>query len=353
MSSPSVFLLGATGYIGGQVLLSLANDFPEIPIRALARNLSPDKIAALHALHPKIEPIDGSLTDVKIIEEEAKKADIVINVAIAGDLDSINAIIRGQLQRSRSYTPHPTPIYIHMSGAGLLGDSARGELLTPRKIWVDTEFNSSSLKESKVDLLKNACEVIVEAGKTGDIRTMIVMPGLVYGVGPGLQKISLPHRFFLNFTSETGYCGTFGPGRNIGVYVHLRDVANAVSVILKGALDGGKNGSIGEGEEGFYFVGSRYMIALKDFCAIIGDTLFKQGLISKPGSSPYSVSVAEKAGAFGYPIFGSNSIYRSDRLEELGWTAEQTEVESIYESLPQEIELGVKEMALRFKTAES
>lgn len=85
----SIFLLGATGYVGGQVLDSLSKDFPAFPIRALARNLSPSKTMQLQSLHPKVEAIEGKLTDVKLIEEEAAKADIVINVAAAGDMDSV------------------------------------------------------------------------------------------------------------------------------------------------------------------------------------------------------------------------------------------------------------------------
>ncbi|KAF5370170.1 hypothetical protein D9757_010619 [Collybiopsis confluens] len=341
-SSLSIFLLGATGYVGGQLLISLASDFPDIPIRALARNVSgTGKIAALQALHPKLETVEGSLADGKIIEAEAKKADIVINVAAAGDMDSINAIIRGLQQRSRSYAPTPTPIYIHMSGTAVLSDGARGELLVPEKIWDDSEYDLNSLQQSKVDMAKDSCRAIAEAGSSGEIRTMIVLPGLIYGVGPGIQKTSLPQRFFLNFASQTGYAG-----RNVGVYVHLKDVASAVSLVLKEALDGK---DIAEGKQGFYFVGSKKMISIKDFTEIIGNTLLNQGLISKPGSTPYPPSVVEQGGIFGDVVFGSNLVSISGRLAAMGWNTAHTETESIYESLPREIEVAVKEMGLTFK----
>ncbi|KAF8823672.1 hypothetical protein HHX47_DHR9000258 [Lentinula edodes] len=266
----SIFLLGATGYVGGQVLLSLAHDFPSFPIRALARNITPPKLTQLQALHSKLEVVEGSLSDHNVIEAEAKNADIVINVAAAGDTDSVNAIIRGLQQRSRSYTPTVPPIYIHMSGTGIMGDNARGELIVPDRLWVDTEFD---LENIKTKLLTNACEAIVDAGKNGEIRTMIVFPGLIYGekykfdlilrswrdimhyasgIGPGIQKISLPHRFYLNLAAQAGHSGSFGPGRNIAGLIYLKDVASAVSAVLKGALNGGKVGEkIGEGKEGF------------------------------------------------------------------------------------------------------
>jgi len=266
--SSSIFLLGATGYVGGQVLVSLAVEFPLLPIRALTRNLSCSKIAHLQSLHPKLEVVGGSLEDVDVIEVEAKKAGIVINVAAAGDMDSINAILRGLTQRGSSL---PTSIYIHMSGTGLLGDAGNGELIAPKKIWVDTEFTGETLKgpDFQGNLLKSPCEAIVHASKASpSVRTMIILPGLIYGVGPGIQKVSLPQRVFLNLASQAGHMGTIGPGRNVLGYIHLKDVASAVSAVLSGALQG-KN--VGEGDNGFYFVVSKYMISLLDLCGIIGD----------------------------------------------------------------------------------
>lgn len=94
IQSKSIFLLGATGYVGGQILVSLAAEFPSLPIRALVRNLSSSKITHLQSLHPKLEVVEGSLGDVAVLEAEAKKTDIVINVAAAGDMDSINGEFR-------------------------------------------------------------------------------------------------------------------------------------------------------------------------------------------------------------------------------------------------------------------
>ena len=65
-----------------------------------------------------------------------------------------------------------------MSGAGLAGDNARGELITPERLWRDTEFSLNDIKEKS---LSSASEAIVEASKSGGIRTMILLPGLIYG----------------------------------------------------------------------------------------------------------------------------------------------------------------------------
>jgi len=75
----SVFFLGATGFLGGQLLADLGQKHPEMSIYALLRN--PDKITALKKLHPDVTPIMGTLDDFELIKEEAKKHPIVINTA--------------------------------------------------------------------------------------------------------------------------------------------------------------------------------------------------------------------------------------------------------------------------------
>lgn len=93
------------------------------------------------------------------------------------------AILRGLKIRATSSLP--APIYIHMSGTGLLSDDSSGELFAPRHIWVDTEFNGNTLKSPELEgsILRGACEAIVQASMTSPlVRTMIVLPGLIYGM---------------------------------------------------------------------------------------------------------------------------------------------------------------------------
>lgn len=49
-------------------------------------------------------------------------------------------------------------------------------------------------------------------------------------------------------TNHLQNLGTFGPGRNILSLIHLKDVANAVSLVLGGALS---VKALGEGDKGF------------------------------------------------------------------------------------------------------
>ena len=90
-----------------------------------------------------------------------------------------SATLAGLRTRSAANPANP-PIYIHISGAGILEDNARGELLTPTHIWHDTEMDLRALKD--VTHIVSDLE-IVKAGTRVEnrIRTMILFPGWIYG----------------------------------------------------------------------------------------------------------------------------------------------------------------------------
>lgn len=81
MSNPTVFLLGATGYIGSEFLVSLGKTYSHLPVRALVRVPSDEKRSWLHAVHSNLTIIEGTLDNVETIEKEAEEADIVMNIA--------------------------------------------------------------------------------------------------------------------------------------------------------------------------------------------------------------------------------------------------------------------------------
>jgi hypothetical protein len=70
---------GASGYIGGQVLHTIVNAFPDLTIRALARDSA--KADAIIRVFPKVQIVQGALDDLSLIQEEAKNADIILSMA--------------------------------------------------------------------------------------------------------------------------------------------------------------------------------------------------------------------------------------------------------------------------------
>ena len=67
---------GATGYIGGDALYEIVQAHPEYEVTCLVRNS--DKGAKIGSQYAKIKLVYGNLDDAEILEEEARKADIVL-----------------------------------------------------------------------------------------------------------------------------------------------------------------------------------------------------------------------------------------------------------------------------------
>lgn len=109
MSYSSAFVLGATGYLGGSVLVALVKQYPQIRYTALVRN--PKDNEAIEALGVTV--LQGSHADLDIIEKASSEHDIVFNFADADGPALTDASLRGQEARARRNDGSPKPILIH------------------------------------------------------------------------------------------------------------------------------------------------------------------------------------------------------------------------------------------------
>lgn len=66
-----------TGYIGGDALYHITQAHPEYEFTALVRNA--DKGAKVAQQYSKVKLVYGDLDSVDLIQEEAKKADVVLS----------------------------------------------------------------------------------------------------------------------------------------------------------------------------------------------------------------------------------------------------------------------------------
>lgn len=90
-TSTKIFILGATGYIGGAILTELLRTSAAFTITALVRK--DQDIETLEALG--VKAIKGSFTDVDKIEQVSHDADVVYNAADADDMSLTQAVLKG------------------------------------------------------------------------------------------------------------------------------------------------------------------------------------------------------------------------------------------------------------------
>ncbi|KAI6044874.1 hypothetical protein EDC04DRAFT_271088 [Pisolithus marmoratus] len=359
----NVFFLGATGYLGSEFLLLLNRELPELHIVALMRNVTPEREAQLRALYPNSSVVEGTLDDDAVIKEQAAKADTVINCASSDHPQSVLCTcistscvpecfkIVGMLTISRQIAtlagleinaknnPEKPPLYLHVSGCGIVSDNARGEPVESVKVWSDIGLD---LKECDRRNMHLDCDIpIVEAGsrKENRLRTIIYFPGQIYGVGEGIQRTTVWLRVFLDMAKKLGFAGTWGPGANTMNNIHVRDCANGLLLVLKAALEGKAD----EGPDGLYFSASMEpMKTYYEWTEVMGNYLFEKGIINQAGSRPLPSEAVDPAGEYGWSLLGGNLIVKPERLAKLGWEPVETKKIPLLESLPSMIDAALQ-----------
>ncbi|KXT06095.1 hypothetical protein AC578_1301 [Pseudocercospora eumusae] len=342
MSPKTIFLLGATGFVGSYVTELLYQKYPEHRLIALLRNPTPERTQELRSLHPNIEILHGNLEDRNLVAETAENVDIVVHVAHSDHEPSVSAILEGLTKRSaaKGRTNEELPIYLHMSGCGIIADNARGERI-PRecvKEWSDLDLSLYECPAENTHLPTD--KQIFEAGmrKEKPIRTVIVFPSLIYGVGRTGKRSGMWVPIFTELARKAGHAGTWGPGEVTQYAVHVRDVAGAVMVLLSAALEGRVKG----GEDGLFFATTKEPnMTWKEINDVLGEILFKRGEVKEPGSKPFAPEITEPLGDYGWSLLGSNGFARPDKLTAMGWEPEWTKKVPLRDVLYEMIEDGI------------
>ncbi|KAG8722035.1 hypothetical protein FRC08_007804 [Ceratobasidium sp. 394] len=333
-----IFLLGATGYIGGSILTDLLKTSAAFTITALARK--DQDVETLNALG--IKTIKGSFADVDKIEEASREADIVYNAADADAMDLIHAVLKGLKSKKER------GILIQTSGTGLLSEGDNGEL-TPgaSKIWNDNDINdvkgiAPTQPHRDVDLeifgahersggfITGIPSIIDSITLRGEVDAYIVAPSCIYGVGDGpVHKLSMQIPRLIRTAIEFKQPVYVGKGTNRWNTVHISDLVALYNIILNLALSV-RSGQTPRPEvyTNFYF-GSVREYAWGDIAKLIGPILLAKGKVEKAEAR------SVKASEINYGSIASNSRSVSERGRNLGWT---TVAKSLEDSLEEDID---------------
>ncbi|KAG6373058.1 hypothetical protein JVT61DRAFT_7119 [Boletus reticuloceps] len=335
----TIFFLGATGYLGSQFLLLLNEKLPQLHVVALLRNAIPVRKEQLQKLYSNISFIEGSLDDDAIIQEQAAKVDIVINCGSSDHPASTKSTLAG-LETNSKNNPGKPPLYIHVSGCGIVSDNARGEPVEYVKEWSDLGLDLKQCNPENTHLDSDI--PIVEAGsRTEDpVRTIIYFPAQIYGVGEGIQKTTMWLRMFFDMMKNVGHAGTWGSGANAMNNIHVKDCAMGLFLILQAALEGRAD----EGPEGLYFSASMEpRITFHDWTKVMGDYLLSKGIIKEGGTRPMPAEVVDPLGNYGWSLLGGNQSVKPERLYKLGWEPTESKKLSLLDSIPEAVDQVLKD----------
>ena len=281
----NIFITGAGGYIGGSVAAALLANGHHV--RGLARSApSAAKLAACG-----IEPVLGTVEDADLLAHEARKSDGVINTASADHAGAVESLIAGLEGSSK-------PL-LHTSGSSVVGDDARGSRRSEQVFDGLTPLVVNPAKQSR----RNIDLSVLGAAARG-VRSAVICPSLIYGVGAGLNPHSVQIPFLVANARERGRVQIVGAGLNVWSNVHIDDVVDLYLLALAKAPAGA-----------FYFA-ENGEASFGDIGAAIASRL----ALPEVESLPPELAAQRWGEPKAYFSLGSNSRVSSIRARrELGW----------------------------------
>ncbi|KAI0719155.1 NAD(P)-binding protein [Cerioporus squamosus] len=339
----TIFVTGATGYIGGSVLARLLSHprASTFDIYALVRN--PEKAGILKSKFG-VTVVIGSHDDLQKVHDLAEKAQVIFNLADADNEDLIRAILNGMKKRHNK--TGETPVLIHTSGTGVLTDDARGEYVSET---VYSDLNVQQIKSiPETAVHRNVDLRVVKADNNHFARCYIVLPSTIYGIADHAlvqAGVSNPHSIQIPTLIKAALArkraGVVGKGKSLWPDVHIHDIAELYMVVFDSLTS--NPDKTGHGWEGFYF-GENGEHSWYQISKAIGEALVELGIAGD--SEPTTFTVEELVQYFGSEALGwysgTNSRCHSDRGRALGWKPKYT-TEDMLKSIKPEVEALLKQ----------
>ncbi|RPD75004.1 NAD-P-binding protein [Lentinus tigrinus ALCF2SS1-7] len=334
-----IFLTGATGYIGGSVLIRLLEhpSAETFDITVLVRSAEKAKILETQF---GVKAVVGTHQDLDKIESLVENAHVVFHLPDPDDVALINAILRGM--RKRHAQLGDLPILIHTSGTGTLADDARGLYISDT---IYDDLNVEQIKSIRPNAQHRAVDVLIaEADAEGYVRTYIVLPALIYGIAThalvragvsNAHSIQIPA--LIRAALDRKQAGMVGQGKALWPDVHIDDIADLYITVFDVAV---RDPDVaGHGWNGFY-LGESGEHTWYQVSKTIGQVLVDHGISGDPEPTPFTPEELVKyftSEELAYSAWGSNSRACGRRGRALGWKPRHT-AEDMLASIPLEVE---------------
>jgi dihydroflavonol-4-reductase len=226
--SGSVFITGATGFIGSHILRALlANGYRNITALRQGANSS----HLIRDIEDSVQWIYGDLDDIDVLESGCEQADVVIHAAALISMDRrhrrrlFDVNVQGTAQMVNSALRAGIRKFVHISSITAVSES-------PRDLVVDEETEWKKGRMTTLyGLTKHLAEMEVWRGVGEGLHAVILNPSVVlgpgqWGKGTGLIFRSIDRASLFYPPGETGF-------------VDVRDVAEiavrAVNTTLNGS----------------------------------------------------------------------------------------------------------------------
>ena len=273
-----------------------------------------------------------------------------IDLASSDDIPAINSYLDGLSKRPQSANRY----LIHTSGTGMLADFSTGEGNEAPKIYSDVEDVEEITTLPLTHFHRDVDNAVISGGQEKNIKTAIVSPPTIYGVGKGpLKKRSIQVPALIAGILSRGKGFTVGEGNSVWDLVHIDDLGAAYILLIEEALKE-NGGRVTWGPQGYYFVETGEFVSdpdlafhgaithlcqhWKDIAEAVSKYAVSKGLIQSADLDKLTGERSASIHPWGPLIWGSNCRSRADRLRKLGWKGQAPD---IYAEIPSMVEFEV------------
>jgi len=279
-----IFVIGATGYIGGSVAQGLINDGHHVV--GLARTEE-----KAHQLGSRgIEPTLGTLFDSDVIGAAARSVDAIVNAADSDNPYVVSTLLDALRGSGKTL--------IHTSGSSIVGDRAGGAAS-------ELSFDEATRPTPRLEKRGRVAidEAVLNAAADG-IRSIVICPTMVYGPGRGLHRDSVQIPLLVRLAREFQAGVHVGRGENRWSNVHIDDLVELYRVALE------------RGPAGTFLFAENGEASMRDIAAAISRQLGFEGKTISLSISEAIRRVGAEAAEF---ALASNSRVRARAARALGW----------------------------------
>ncbi|KAL4892023.1 NAD(P)-binding protein [Aspergillus ambiguus] len=322
----NVFITGATGYIGGDILSQLLPKHPDLSYRLLVPGK--DKGERIKSIYPSVGIVYGGLEDDDVLQGESAKADIIIHTADAADhIGAANAICAGILN---GHTADRPAYWIHTSGAGIFSYVDTDEKtygISREKIYNDWDGVQEIVTIPEHAFHRAVDKVVLEAGAAHPeiIKAAIISPTTVFGLGRGpCSQRSRQVYELARWTLERKRAPIIGEGESRGCGVYITDLTDLYMAMFDAVLSGRTDLW---GPEAYYLAetGEYRWSDLAREIALIAQ---KEGFIPTAETESLEAHIAQEWAGFEAASWGLNVRCRATRARKvLGWNPQGPSLE--------------------------
>jgi nucleoside-diphosphate-sugar epimerase len=272
-----IFLTGATGYIGAAVAEAL------LAAKHSVVGMARSEEAAEKLRTRGITPARADLKQPDSLSAAVQSSDGVISTGTT-NLGPVDGAAVAHMLKLLKGTGRP---FVYTSGVWVLGDTG-GKMAE----------ESAPVNPAALVAWRPSMEQFVMSAAAGDVRAVVIRPGIVYGRGRGIAAD------FIESAQKTGAARFVGTGENRWPVVHVDDLAD----LFVRALERGAAGSL-------YHAADRSAYRVKEVAEAAS---YGAGAAGKTESWP--LEEARKAlGAYADALVLDQQVSAEKTRRELGW----------------------------------